>query len=170
MSQKEKRICKCCGKVYEYCPHCGKNRDELWRNITDTEECREVLNIVSAYNIGRANKDQVINILDKYKVKDYSKYKESISKVLKNIFEGSPKTVVEPIQKGEYKTVETIETSEIKTDSKNKSIAITSKKETSAENTTTDKSVTEANNEIAKNTRKRNNRKRKRYYTDVDSD
>ena len=86
MSQKSKRICKCCGKQYEYCPHCGKHSDELWRNITDTEECREVLNIVSAYNMKLANKDQVKKVLDKFGVTDYGKYKDSISSVLNELF------------------------------------------------------------------------------------
>jgi len=91
MSQKFKRICKCCGKEYEYCPHCGSHSDELWKNITDTLECREVLNIVSAYNIGKATKEQVKKVLDKYGVTDYGKYKDSISSVLNSLFGEAPK-------------------------------------------------------------------------------
>ncbi len=104
MSQKSKRICKCCGKQYEYCPHCGKHSDELWRNITDTEECREVLNIVSAYNMKLANKDQVKKVLDKFGVTDYGKYKDSISSVLNELF-GKKK---EDVQEKAAEVVESI--------------------------------------------------------------
>ena len=91
MSQKSKRICKCCGKEYEYCPHCGKYSDEPWKNITDTMECREVLNIVSAYNIKLATKEQVKKVIDKYGVTDFNKYKPSIAAVLNGLFKEAPK-------------------------------------------------------------------------------
>ena len=102
MSQKAKRICKCCGKEYQYCPHCGKNSDEPWRNITDTVECREVLNIVSAYNIGRATKEQVKKVLDRFEVKDYGKYKDSIATVLNNLFKNEDVVKPTKIQESTY--------------------------------------------------------------------
>lgn len=103
MSQKSKRICKCCGKEYEYCPHCGKYSDEPWKNITDTMECREVLNIVSAYNIKLATKEQVKKVIDKYGVTDFNKYKPSIAAVLNGLFKEAPAVEEAPVVKEEPK-------------------------------------------------------------------
>lgn len=174
MSQKEKRICKCCGKEYEYCPHCGKHRDELWRNITDTEECREVLNIVSAYNIGRANKEQVKKVLDDYKVSDYGKYKESISAVLKKLFEETheephketkiekvlePVVVKEPVQPQVVRTYNDL-LEEMKKIDDNSS---------ASEESATAEKAEEAVEEAPKPERKRKNRRKKYQHMDVDS-
>ena len=94
MSLKSKRICKCCGKEYEYCPHCGSKSDELWRNLTDTKECREVFNIVAAYNVGRATADQVKKVLKANNVTDYSTFNPAIVKALDEI---TNPVVVEPV-------------------------------------------------------------------------
>lgn len=80
------RTCACCGKTYKYCPTCGKDIKKPWLAICDTEECREVLNIISAYNMGTVDKDRVKAVLDKYNVKDFSKYKKSISDKLNELF------------------------------------------------------------------------------------
>lgn len=89
MSLKSKRICKCCGKEYEYCPHCGTKSDEMWKNLTDTKECLAVFNIVAAYNVGRVTAEQVKRVLEENKVKDYSKFKRSIVDVLDKIYKTS---------------------------------------------------------------------------------
>lgn len=80
------RTCACCGKTYSYCPTCGKDTTKPWLAICDTEECREVLNIISAYNMGIVDKDRVKTVLDKYNVNDFSKYKKSISDKLNELF------------------------------------------------------------------------------------
>ena len=85
MSLKSKRICKCCGKEYEYCPHCGTKSDEMWRNLTDTKECLTVFNIVAAYNVGRATADQVKKVLAENNITDYSTYNPSIVATLDKI-------------------------------------------------------------------------------------
>lgn len=85
MAKKIYRKCICCGKEYEYCNHCGKGT-EPWKNLYDSKECQEVMNIVSAYNIGRADANQVKAVLDKYNVTDYNKYKDSINAVLNSLF------------------------------------------------------------------------------------
>ena len=85
MSLKSRRICKCCGKEYEYCPHCGSNSDEMWRNLTDTKECLAVFNIVAAYNVGRATADQVKRVLEENNITDYSTFKEGIVSTLDEV-------------------------------------------------------------------------------------
>ena len=85
MSLKSRRICKCCGKEYEYCPHCGSHSDELWKNLTDTKECLAVFNIVAAYNVGRANVEQVRKVLKDNKITDYSTFNPAIVAALDKI-------------------------------------------------------------------------------------
>ena len=85
MSLKSKRICKCCGKEYEYCPHCGSHSDETWRNLTDTKECLAVFNIVAAYNVGRATADQVKKVLKDNNVTNYSTFNPAIVATLNKI-------------------------------------------------------------------------------------
>ena len=94
MAKKIFRTCICCGKQYEYCNHCGKAQ-EPWKNLYDTLACKEIMNIVSAYNVGRANADKVKAVLDKYNVTDYTKYSEDISKVLLQLFAKKAEPVVQ---------------------------------------------------------------------------
>lgn len=98
MALKSKRICKCCGKAYEYCPHCGAKSDEAWRNLTDTKECLAVFNIVAAYNIGRATAEQVKKVLEENNIKDYSKFNSGIVSVLDEIYKPSDMVITEPAQ------------------------------------------------------------------------
>ena len=90
MSLKSKRICKCCGKEYEYCPHCGSHSDEMWRNLTDTKECLAVFNIVAAYNVGRATPEQVKKVLKENNISNYSSFQKGIVDTLNNVFEEEP--------------------------------------------------------------------------------
>lgn len=96
MSLKSKRICKCCGKEYDYCPHCGTKSDELWKNLADTKECLAVFNIVAAYNVGRATADQVKKVLEENNIKDYSKFNKGIVSVLDKIYKSNDIPKVEP--------------------------------------------------------------------------
>lgn len=84
------RICKCCKKEYEYCPVC-KEYSTLprWMTEFDTEKCKEVFNIVSAYNMGLADKEKVKLVLDRYNITDYNCFKESITNKLNEIFKES---------------------------------------------------------------------------------
>ena len=88
----KQRTCPCCGKVYEYCPTCGKDTNKPWLAVTDSLECRELLNIISAYNMNLVSKDKVKDVLDKYNINDFSKYKKSISDKLNELF---PKVVIQ---------------------------------------------------------------------------
>lgn len=77
------RQCICCGKTYQYCPHCGSfsNRPK-WMFNYDTESCNELFNIISAYNMKVVGKDEVLAVVKKYNITDFAKYKPSIKKVL----------------------------------------------------------------------------------------
>lgn len=98
MSLKAKRICKCCGKEYEYCPHCGSKGNDSWKNLTDTKECLAVFNIVAAYNVGRATPEQVKKVLDDNNIKDYSSFKEGIVSSLNKALDSlKPKVVKQSV-------------------------------------------------------------------------
>ena len=47
---KANRICKTCGKAYFYCNNCKrKNADPQWMLMWDTENCKNIFEIVSNY-------------------------------------------------------------------------------------------------------------------------
>ena len=108
MSLKSKRICKCCGKEYEYCPHCGSKNDELWKNLTDTKECLAVFNIVAAYNIGRATAEQVKKVLKENNVNDYSSFAPGIVSALDKACKPSEDPKVEVVVKEQPAPVEEV--------------------------------------------------------------
>lgn len=77
------RQCICCGKTYQYCPHCGSfSNHPKWMFNYDTESCNELFNIISAYNMKVVGKDEVLTVVKKYNITDFAKYKPSIKKVL----------------------------------------------------------------------------------------
>lgn len=95
------RTCIACGKEYKYCPSCNKTEPK-WKVLYDTEECKEMFDAISAYNLHTGNKEGIQRILTKYHVKDYSKYVESINKKLVELFpkkEEQPKQVFRAFEK-----------------------------------------------------------------------
>lgn len=87
-----KRICLTCGRAYEYCPSCGGDKMRpRWMINWDTEACKEVFNIVSAYNMGVMTADEAADSLRDRGVKDFSAYKESIASNLKEIVRAASK-------------------------------------------------------------------------------
>lgn len=83
------RKCICCGKSYEYCPTCS--RDPLWKSLYDSENCKEIVNIVSAYNMKRIDKAKAIERLKAVKISDVNVYNDDISKVLTELNTPKPK-------------------------------------------------------------------------------
>lgn len=78
-----KRECWVCGAVYDYCPKCGKSAGQPgWKINFDEESCKDLFDCVSGYNMKIKTIDDVKKIIDKYNIKDFSKYKEKIKKVL----------------------------------------------------------------------------------------
>ena len=78
-----KRKCICCGKEYEYCPNCHKELKPLWMASFDCETCKDLFNIVSAYNVGMVDKNKVKDFV-RAKGLNTSGYSESIRKVLED--------------------------------------------------------------------------------------
>ena len=75
------RKCVCCGKEYDYCPACPKKDQPGWMATFCSEPCKELFNIVSAYNTKRIGKDAVRKFVIEHKV-DVSKYLAPVQKVL----------------------------------------------------------------------------------------
>lgn len=76
------RKCICCGKEYEYCPNCGKNSKPAWMVTFCGEDCKELFNIVSAYNMKLINKAKVQAFVAEHDITDFQKFENSIRKVL----------------------------------------------------------------------------------------
>lgn len=79
------RECCVCGSSYTFCPNC--DRDPSWKTIYDTEVCREIGNVVSAYNMKIMNKQKAKDALAGLNIKNPSSYKENIAQVLTEIID-----------------------------------------------------------------------------------
>ena len=93
------RKCVCCGKEYDYCPGCHKKDQPGWMVTFCSESCKDLFNIVSAYNVKRIDKAAVRKYVVGHNM-DTSKYLEPIQKVLNEVMETkatvmtkTPKTV-----------------------------------------------------------------------------
>lgn len=83
----DKRICKACGNEYQYCPTCAKYANlPKWMWKCDTDECNDIFDSISGYKMGTKNIDEVISVIKKYNIKDYSKFTDSIQKTLNEIY------------------------------------------------------------------------------------
>lgn len=95
----KQRKCIFCGKTYEYCPHCNDyNKYPGWMDKFDSEECRDIYNAMCGYSIRTFTSEQVKEVLDKYNIKDYSKFSEVIRKRLNEILPTNKTTVNEDVE------------------------------------------------------------------------
>jgi hypothetical protein len=89
------RNCICCGKEYEYCPNCNKDNKPMWMMSFDRAECKELFNLVSAYNMGRIGIDKVRAYAKNHGLKPEA-YIESIRKVIEVPKDAEVKASVAP--------------------------------------------------------------------------
>lgn len=83
----KERKCLTCLTSYRYCSNCGEySKYPRWMNEFDKESCKELFNAISGYNIGIMKKDDVKQVVDRYEIKDFSVYKESIANKLNELF------------------------------------------------------------------------------------
>ena len=106
------RKCVCCGKEYEYCPNCSKSNKPAWMVTFCSERCKDLFNIVSAYNMKLIGKAKVQAFVTEHSIDDFSHFNNSIRKVLEEACRGevsqiavvpSPIPVPEPVVKEEAK-------------------------------------------------------------------
>jgi endogenous inhibitor of DNA gyrase (YacG/DUF329 family) len=84
----EKKMRKCCVdfQEYTYCPRCGKdNPYETWRFSFCSKNCKDIYNVLSAYNDGRITADEAktqLNGLDLSRINDFGEgYKSTINRI-----------------------------------------------------------------------------------------
>ena len=83
---KKIRKCYTCGAEYDYCPGCANSSGgPEWKLLWDKEECKDIFNILSAYNMDLVSDAEVKEVLDAYDVKSYDGYKDGIKAQLKKI-------------------------------------------------------------------------------------
>ncbi len=88
-----KRICYTCGAEYDYCPGCARSAGQPeWMLLWDNEECKDVFEILSAYNMGLADGKDVKEVLDNYGATP-SKYTPKIRKQLQKAIQPEQKVV-----------------------------------------------------------------------------
>ena len=80
-----RRKCICCGREYEYCPTCNKADQPVWKVTFCTERCKDLFNIVSAYNTKRIGKPDLQSFLMEHGITEPSKYNAPIRKVLEEV-------------------------------------------------------------------------------------
>lgn len=76
------RKCVCCGKTYKYCPACAKKDQPFWMLTFCGEQCKDLFNIVAAYNTGRVNEEEVLEFVADHNITDIKKYTMPIRKPL----------------------------------------------------------------------------------------
>ena len=75
------RKCVCCGKEYDFCPNCAKKEQPAWMVTFCSVPCKELFNIVSAYNANRIGKAAVQAYVAEHHITG-TNYAEPIRKVL----------------------------------------------------------------------------------------
>lgn len=81
-----KRICHTCGSEYEYCPGCARSAGKPeWMLIWCSDECKDVFEALSAYNLQVGTAEDVKDALQKHEVVGYEKYIPRIRKQLQKI-------------------------------------------------------------------------------------
>jgi hypothetical protein len=76
-----KRKCICCGREYEYCPNCAQKNQPAWMVTFCNETCKDLFNVVSAYNMNRIGRDKVQAFAAEHNITS-ANYSGSINKVL----------------------------------------------------------------------------------------
>lgn len=79
-----KRKCVCCDKEYDYCPNCAQKDQPAWMVTFCCEGCKDLFNIVSAYNAKRIGKAAVQSYVAEHDVNN-TKFTGPVKKVLDEV-------------------------------------------------------------------------------------
>ena len=83
---KVNRVCKTCGKAYYYCSNCNKSiNSPQWMLMWDTENCKNVYEIVSNYAQGVFSKDDARKRLEKCDLKQKYTFNKKIANYIDEI-------------------------------------------------------------------------------------
>lgn len=62
----EIRKCIMCGKLYEYCIHCGDSRqDETWKYLYHDEKCMDIAKLWYAYKGNEVSRKDAVNLMNR---------------------------------------------------------------------------------------------------------
>ena len=154
MKSVNNRVCICCEKGFYFCPKCGSSGKNTGININyDTEECKELVNAISGYNMQMWGKDKIKTVLNKYDITDYTKYKQSIQDKLNELFPKYERGIRAKLNFYEEVPAETID------------ISIETKETQDTNEATTEQKENEIPEEV-KPQRKRKSRKKKVVLSD----
>lgn len=80
------RVCVLCGAKYDYCPNCDADKGKpIWMTCWDKAECHDIWEVLSGYNSHDKTAKDVVDVLNKYNVTDFTKYGGQIEADLKAI-------------------------------------------------------------------------------------
>lgn len=90
------RICICCGKSFYFCNKCNASSKNTGISMVfDTQECKELSNVISGYLMNKNTVADIKTVLEKYNVTDYNKYKQSVRDILNELF---PKSKIKEVK------------------------------------------------------------------------
>lgn len=84
--KKNKRICICCGKEYEYCTHCGDSKNEpRWKTNYDEYGCKVAFQTVTDYLAKEITAEEAREVLKNTELKNRDNFKSSVAKYVDEI-------------------------------------------------------------------------------------
>lgn len=80
------RVCKVCGKEYEYCPSCPKDRNKKKFMIMFCgDNCHDIFNTCSAFNMNMIDKDEAKSKLMNLDISNKKRFTKQIQNDIDNI-------------------------------------------------------------------------------------
>lgn len=87
---RKNRECLTCGTKYSYCPSCNR-KEPHWMAEFHDENCKNILQICTQYNIGLLTKEQAKEALNACDLSNKENFNQSIQRDFANIFAEEPK-------------------------------------------------------------------------------
>lgn len=85
---KKNKKCTLCGEAYDYCNSCAAHIDKpVWMAMYCSEDCKDIVPILTDYVFNRIGKDEARNILETKDTTRHMYYQGSYGKAYKEIFD-----------------------------------------------------------------------------------
>jgi hypothetical protein len=94
----QNRECVVCGTKYQFCPHCNNSDAPSWKAIYDTENCKKIFDVCSAFVFKHIDAKEALNRLDKCDLSKEDKFAKGIKKDLADIRASVPVVVEEKLE------------------------------------------------------------------------
>ena len=82
---KKNRECLTCGEKYSYCPNCNR-KEPSWMAEFHTENCKNIFQICTQYNVGLLTKEQAKEALNACDLSNKENFADCIKRDFENIF------------------------------------------------------------------------------------